>query len=208
MSSPVERSARPQLFRGVLPSIPKETDTYITAQWPQAAEEERKQIFHKTATSFGGAQRGFAAAVEYFKTAYYDLLLGVTPLGPDRPPPNAALREARVDDSPLAVFYHSTYPPALQHAAPFMWTFYIGLQGQERSIMLKAEREKRGIRLLALNMEEEWQEFTLFQVPASTRVRIEYAPYLTSTSPKRRTVELVFPAVPPTQGPIPVQQLL
>jgi hypothetical protein len=90
-----------------------------------------------------------------------------------------------------------------------MWTFYIGFRGRgEGSIMLEAERATRGIRLFALNMEEEWQEFTLFQVPGSTRVRIEYAPDLTNTSPKRRSVELVFPAVPPTQGPIPVQQLL
>ncbi|KAJ6562894.1 hypothetical protein B0H10DRAFT_2116830 [Mycena sp. CBHHK59/15] len=210
MSSPVERSARPQQFRGgsLLPSVPKETDSYIAAQWPQATEEERKKIFHNTVASFG-AQRGFTPAVECFKTAHHDLLLGVTPLGPDRPLTNAVLREARVGDSPLAVFYHSTYPPALQHAAPLMWTFYIGFRGRgEGSIMLEAERATRGICLFALNMEEEWQEFTLFQVPASTRVRIEYAPDLTSTSPKRRSVELVFPAVPPTQGPIPVQQLL
>ncbi|KAJ7862567.1 hypothetical protein B0H13DRAFT_1899999 [Mycena leptocephala] len=101
------------------------------------------------------------------------------------------------------------YPPAHQHAAALMWTFNIGFSGQgQGSILREADRATRGIRLFALNMEEEWQEFTLFQVPASTRVRIEYAPDLMSTSPKRRSVELVFPAVPPTQGPVPVQQLL
>ncbi|KAJ7269282.1 hypothetical protein B0H12DRAFT_30804 [Mycena haematopus] len=123
--------------------------------------------------------------------------------------PPMLFSERRIGDSPLAVFYHSTYPPALQHAGPLLWTFHIGLWGHgEASIMLEAERATRGICLFAMNMDDEWQEFTLFWVPAATSVRIEHAPDLTRTSPERRTIELVFPAVPPTQGPIPVQQLL
>ncbi|KAJ7066397.1 hypothetical protein C8F01DRAFT_1123117 [Mycena amicta] len=183
--------------------LPEGTDCHIASSVPQATAQERKKIFGEAVALFG-----FADAVEHFKTAHDDLLHGITMAGALRPPANAVVREARIGDSPLAIFYHSTYPSPVQHLAPLQWSFYIGLSGGGvESIMLEAERKARGIRLLALNRKDRWQEFTLFQAPAALRARVEYTTDLSRTSP-RRIVELVFPAGPqPTQDPILIQQL-
>ncbi|KAJ7057243.1 hypothetical protein C8F01DRAFT_1153905 [Mycena amicta] len=224
MLRPINRRA-PRLYSGdsVLPKVPRQTDCYMATQCPGFTAEERQKTFAEMARVFG-----FDGAVEYFKTTHDDLQLGITPIGvrpaffflccsqysdtthlkPDYPPPDADLRVARIGDSPLAILYHTTYPAAVKRLGPLMWTFYIGLNGHgQESIMLEAEREKRGVRLWALDVKGQWQEFTLFQVLLSTRVRIEYPPDLRRPM-ERRMVELIFPAEPSKLGPIPVQLLL
>ncbi|KAJ7050419.1 hypothetical protein C8F01DRAFT_1264095 [Mycena amicta] len=179
--------------------VPKQTDAYIAAQCPGFTKQEREKTFADLV-----AACGFDGAIAFFKNNQDVIELGITPVGAERPPSNADLRVARIRDSPLAVFYHTTYPPALQHRGPLMWTFYIGLNGcGKESIMLEEERAERGISLWTVNMTNQWQQFTLFQVPPSTRVRVEY-PLDLRTSHERRTVELVFP----DEHPVPVQPLL
>ncbi|KAJ7057187.1 hypothetical protein C8F01DRAFT_1233609 [Mycena amicta] len=196
----------PQQVQG---SVPPETDLYIAAQWPHLSEQGRVKLFEDTVTAFGGKQHGLMSAFAYFKNAHDVRALGVTPLGPSRPPANAVLRETRIGDTQLAVFFHPTYPPAIQHLGPLLWTFYIGLYGHgEGSIMLEADRAARGIRLFTPNLQDEWEEFKLFQVTSSTPVRVQYAlDFANSPGSDCGFVEIVFPAVPAQQGAIPVQQL-
>jgi hypothetical protein len=117
----------------------------------------------------------------------------------ERPPSNAIVKQANV--GPLAIFYHSAYPPHLQQNAPFMWNFYIGRRGQGQSSIMK-DWSAQGIRVEIMGFTGKWEDCTLLKIVPSTRVRITYY-----TSPGiHAKEEVVFPP-DPREASIPVHYL-
>ncbi|KAJ6513787.1 hypothetical protein C8R47DRAFT_1091830 [Mycena vitilis] len=174
--------------------IPVAIDRFLDSQLPDATALHRQKVFDDTANLFGG----FDAAVAYFQSSIDVVASGVV-LGAERPPSNAIVKEANV--GPLAIFYHSAFPPRLQQSAPFMWNFYIGWRGQGQSSIMK-DWSAQGIRVEIMGYTGKWEDCTLLQIAPSTRVRIAY--YISSSTQAKE--ELVFPP-DPREASIPVHYL-
>jgi hypothetical protein len=188
-------------------TYPPAIEQLLISQLPDATAQHRQKVFDDTAEIFGA----FDAAVTYFQTsidvaasgAVLGVCLSFSSLFPTisvrcRP---SALHPMLLSKRPLlvcwAIFYHSLFPLHLQHSAPFLWSFYIGLSGGDQNLIM-TDWPAQGICVEVMGLIGRWEPCTLLQVTPSMRVQIMY-PY----SGAQVKEELIFPP-DPRKASIPI----